>query len=114
MLLDRVAAVVNDGIVLRSDVEQQMPMISERIQQSGQQLPPRNVLRQQVLERLVLQELQMQRAERLGLKVSDEMVNTRAHRRRRSATTSSSATCRPRSRHRASTTATTATKSAAR
>ena len=75
VLLDRVAAVVNDGLVLRSEVEKQMATVSARIQQSGQQLPPRNVLRQQVLERLVLQELQMQRAERLGLKVSDEMVN---------------------------------------
>ncbi len=76
VLLDRVAAVVNDGLVLRSEVEKQMATVSARIQQSGQQLPPRNVLRQQVLERLVLQELQMQRAERLGLKISDEMVNT--------------------------------------
>ncbi|HET9693123.1 MAG TPA: peptidylprolyl isomerase [Steroidobacteraceae bacterium] len=75
VLLDRVAAVVNDGIVLRSDVERQMQVISERIQQQGQQLPPRNVLRQQVLERLVLQELQMQRAERLGIKIPDEAVN---------------------------------------
>jgi peptidyl-prolyl cis-trans isomerase SurA len=75
VLLDRVAAVVNDGIVLRSDVEQQLDTISDRLQKAGQQLPPRNVLRQQVLERLVLQELQMQRAERLGLKVSDEMIN---------------------------------------
>jgi peptidyl-prolyl cis-trans isomerase SurA len=75
VLLDRVAAVVNDGIVLRSDVEQQITLISDRLQKAGQQLPPRNVLRQQVLERLVLQELQMQRAERLGLKASDEMVN---------------------------------------
>jgi len=75
VLLNRVAAVVNDGLVLRSDVERQMSVVSARIQQSGQQVPPRNVLRQQVLERLVLQELQMQRAERLGLKISDEMVN---------------------------------------
>ena len=75
VLLDRVAAVVNDGIVLRGDVEQQMQAISSRIQQQGQQLPPRNVLRQQVVERLVLQELQMQRAERLGIKVPDEAVN---------------------------------------
>ncbi|HET7201829.1 MAG TPA: peptidylprolyl isomerase [Steroidobacteraceae bacterium] len=75
ILLDRVAAVVNDGIVLRSDVERQMQTIGERIQQQGQQLPPRNVLRQQVLERLVLQELQMQRAERLGIKIPDEAVN---------------------------------------
>ena len=75
VLLDRVAAVVNDGVVLRSDVEQQLNLVSARLQQAGQQLPPRNVLRQQVLERLVLQELQMQRADRLGLKASDEMVN---------------------------------------
>jgi peptidyl-prolyl cis-trans isomerase SurA len=75
VLLDRVAAVVNDGIVLRSDVETQMEVIGQRIQQQGQQLPPRNVLRQQVLERLVLQELQMQRAERLGIKIPDEAVN---------------------------------------
>lgn len=75
VLLDGVAAVVNDGVVLRSDVEQQLDLISSRLQKAGQQLPPRNVLRQQVLERLVLQELQMQRADRLGLKASDEMVN---------------------------------------
>ena len=52
-----------------------MQVISERIQQQGQQLPPRNILRQQVLERLVLQELQMQRADRLGIKIPDEMLN---------------------------------------
>jgi peptidyl-prolyl cis-trans isomerase SurA len=75
VLLDRVAAVVNDGIVLTSEVDRQTATVSERIQQAGQQLPPRNVLRQQVLERLVLQELQMQRADRLGIKVSDEMIN---------------------------------------
>jgi peptidyl-prolyl cis-trans isomerase SurA len=75
VLLDGVAAVVNDGIVLKSEVEAQMETISQRIQQAGQQLPPRNILRQQVLERLVLQEVQLQRADRLGLKVSDEMLN---------------------------------------
>ncbi|MGB5104353.1 MAG: peptidylprolyl isomerase [Steroidobacteraceae bacterium] len=75
VLLDRIVAVVNDGIVLGSDLEQQMRVISDRIEQQGQQLPPRNILRQQVLERLVLQELQMQRAERLGIQVSDEALN---------------------------------------
>lgn len=75
VLLDRIVAVVNDGIVLGSDLEQQMRVISDRIEQQGQQLPPRNILRQQVLERLVLQELQMQRAERLGVQISDEALN---------------------------------------
>jgi len=75
VLIDRVAAVVNDGIVLVSDLDRQQQLISDRLQQAGQQLPPANILRQQVLERLVMQELQMQRADRLGVKVSDEMVN---------------------------------------
>jgi peptidyl-prolyl cis-trans isomerase SurA len=76
ILLDSVAAVVNDGIVLRGELEQQVRQISDRIQQQGQQLPPQNILRQQVLERLVLQEVQMQRADRLGIKISDEMLNS--------------------------------------
>jgi peptidyl-prolyl cis-trans isomerase SurA len=76
VLLDRVVAVVNDGIVLQSDLDQQSEQISKRIQQQGQQPPPRSVLRQQVLERLVLQELQLQRADRLGIQITDEMLNT--------------------------------------
>ena len=75
VLLDRIAAVVNDGIVLRSDLDQQVRVIADRLEQQGQQMPPRNLLRQQVLERLVMQEIQMQRADRLGIKVSDEMLN---------------------------------------
>jgi peptidyl-prolyl cis-trans isomerase SurA len=76
VLLDSVAAVVNDGIVLRGELEQQVRAISDRIQQQGQQLPPQNILRQQVLERLVLQEVQVQRADRLGIKITDEMLNS--------------------------------------
>jgi len=75
VLIDRVAAVVNDGIVLVSDLDRQQQLISDRLQQAGQQLPPAKILRQQVLERLIVQEIQMQRAERLGIKVSDEVVN---------------------------------------
>ena len=74
-LLDRVAAVVNDGIVLQSELEEQMLVIAQRLKQQGLELPPQNVLRQQVLERLVLQEIQMQRAKRAGIRVSDENLN---------------------------------------
>lgn len=73
--LDRVVAVVNDGIVLQSSLDQQMQLISTRLQQAGQQQPPRDILRQQVLERLVLQEIQVQRATRAGIKISDEQLN---------------------------------------
>jgi peptidyl-prolyl cis-trans isomerase SurA len=73
--LDRVAAVVNDGIVLQSSLDRQVQVVSERLQQAGQQMPPRDILRQQVLERLIVQEIQMQRAARLGIKVPDEQLN---------------------------------------
>src|SRR2546430_2533325 len=74
-LLDRVAAIVNDGVVLNSELDAQVEAVSGRLRQQKLELPPQNVLRQQVLERLVLQEIQMQRANRAGVKVSDETVN---------------------------------------
>jgi peptidyl-prolyl cis-trans isomerase SurA len=74
-LLDRVVAIVNDGVVLNSDLDQQIQLVTERLHQQRLELPPQNVLRQQVLERLVVQELQIQRAQHDGLKVTDEMLN---------------------------------------
>jgi peptidyl-prolyl cis-trans isomerase SurA len=74
-LLDRVVAIVNDGVVLNSDLDAQVDIVSERLRQQKLELPPQNVLRQQVLERLVLQEIQLQRANHAGVKVSDEMLN---------------------------------------
>ena len=75
-LLDRVAAVVNDGVVLNSELDEQIEVISERLRNQKLELPPQNVLRQQVLERLVLQEIQAQRATKAGLKVPDETLNS--------------------------------------
>ena len=75
-LLDRVAAIVNDGVVLNSELDVQIEVISERLRAQKLELPPQNILRQQVLERLVLQEIQMQHANHAGVKVSDEMLNS--------------------------------------
>jgi peptidyl-prolyl cis-trans isomerase SurA len=74
-LLDRVAAIVNDGVVLNSELEMQVALVAERLRAQKLELPPQNVLRQQVLERLVLQEIQLQRANHAGVKVADETVN---------------------------------------
>ncbi|MGH9576945.1 MAG: peptidylprolyl isomerase, partial [Terriglobales bacterium] len=73
--LDRVIAIVNDGVVLQSQLDTQTRLIMERLGAQGVPLPPADVVRQQVLERLVVQEIQIQRADRLGVKVSDEMLN---------------------------------------
>ena len=74
-LLDRMVAIVNDGVVLNSDLDAQVDAVSERLRQQKLELPPQNVLRQQVLERLVLQEIQLQHATHAGVKVTDEMLN---------------------------------------
>jgi peptidyl-prolyl cis-trans isomerase SurA len=76
VLLDRVAAVVNDGVVLNSELDDQVASVSERLRAQKLELPAQNVLRQQVLERLILQEIQAQRASRAGLKVPDEALNS--------------------------------------
>lgn len=75
VMLDRVVAVVNDGVVLDSELSDQVAAVTERLQAQKLELPPENVLRQQVLERLVLQEIQTQRATRAGLKVPDDALN---------------------------------------
>lgn len=75
VLLDRIAAIVNDGVVLMSELDQQTEQIIERLREQNTELPPRNVLRRQILERLIIEEIQMQRAQRLGIEVSDEMLN---------------------------------------
>ncbi|HZF16797.1 MAG TPA: peptidylprolyl isomerase [Steroidobacteraceae bacterium] len=75
ILLDRIAAIVNDGVVLKSELDEQTSVVVQRIEQQNKEVPPLSVLRQQILDRLVLQEIQWQRANRIGIKVSDEMVN---------------------------------------
>jgi peptidyl-prolyl cis-trans isomerase SurA len=73
--LDRVIAIVNDGVVLQSQLDDQSTLITDRLREQGSQLPPADVIREQVLERLILQEIQVQRATRLGVQVPDEMLN---------------------------------------
>ena len=52
-----------------------MDAVTKRLQEQKVELPPQSVLRQQVLDRLILQEIQSQRAKRVGLTISDEQLN---------------------------------------
>ncbi|MEN7343007.1 MAG: peptidylprolyl isomerase [Pseudomonadota bacterium] len=74
VLLDRIVAVVNDGVVLQSELDNQVTAIAKQLA-GTEQLPPENVLREQILERLIVDQLQLQRAERMGIRISDEMLN---------------------------------------
>jgi peptidyl-prolyl cis-trans isomerase SurA len=74
-MLDGVAAVVNEGVVLKSELSRQTEIITDRARKEELQLPPPGVLREQVLERLILEQIQLQRAERVGIQISDQMLN---------------------------------------
>jgi len=75
-MLDRIAAIVNDGLVLKSELDAQMDSVSKRLTDQRIELPSQSVLKQQVLDRLIVQEIQMQRAKHVGLTVSDEQLNS--------------------------------------
>jgi peptidyl-prolyl cis-trans isomerase SurA len=74
-MLDRIAAIVNDGLVLKSELDAQMDAVTKRLQEQKVELPSQSVLKQQVLDRLIVQEIQTQHAKRVGLTVSDEQLN---------------------------------------
>ena len=75
--IDGIAAIVNEGVVLKSQLREQTALIIERASRANppMQLPPANILREQLLERLIIKEIQLQRAERIGLQISDQAVN---------------------------------------
>ncbi|HEY0333815.1 MAG TPA: peptidylprolyl isomerase [Stenotrophomonas sp.] len=73
--LDRIAAIVDEDVILQSELDR--ALVNVRSQYAGRenQLPPPDVLQRQVLERLVLVKLQVGRAEGSGIRVTDEELN---------------------------------------
>lgn len=69
--MDKVAAVVNNGVVLESDVNSLMQSVKLNAQQAGQQLPDDATLRSQILERLIADNLLLQMAQKMGITISD-------------------------------------------
>ena len=74
-MLDGIAAIVNDGVVLKSELHLQTQTITKRARDQDMQLPPPGILEEQVLESLIVKRIQLQRADRIGIQVSDQMLN---------------------------------------
>jgi len=70
--LDRIAAIVDDDVILQSELQQAINNIRAQYASAPYQLPPQEVLERQVLERLVLVKLQVARAENSGIRVGEE------------------------------------------
>lgn len=73
--LDRIVAVVNDSVVLQSELDRSLALSRKQLAERRIAPPPEDVLRTQVLERLVLTRVQTQRAQEAGIRVDDRELN---------------------------------------
>ncbi|MBD0412862.1 peptidylprolyl isomerase SurA [Pseudoalteromonas distincta] len=73
--IDKVIGVVNQGVILKSEVDTIIDRVKKQAQEQGQQLPKDETLRVQAVERLVNQALMIQMAERMGLQISDSQLD---------------------------------------
>ena len=73
--LDRIVAVVENDIIMQSELDIQLRTVVGQMKEQDVKLPPSNVLENQVLERMILTKIQLQRAESTGIRVDDETLN---------------------------------------
>ncbi|QFT86019.1 Chaperone SurA precursor [Halomonas sp. THAF12] len=73
--LDRIVAVVNDGAIMASQLEDRFVQTKRQLNTQGVDLPPDRVLREQILDRLVVEEIQLQMAREANLSVDDTELN---------------------------------------
>lgn len=74
-LLDGIAAIVNDDVVMLSELRTETEMIYQQLLHAQNQAPPRDALARQVLERLILDKLQLAIAQRAGAEVSESELD---------------------------------------
>ena len=74
-LIDRVIAVVDSGVIMESELNQRVQDIIGRLRSEGTELPPKELLEEQVLERLIIEEIQLQIGDSAGVKISDAELN---------------------------------------
>ncbi|MBT5332230.1 MAG: molecular chaperone SurA [Porticoccaceae bacterium] len=73
--LDRIVAIVDDGVVTKSQLDDRLDAIRQRFVQDPTQLPPADVLREQIIERLIIEEVQLQLAARSGVRPASGQVD---------------------------------------
>ncbi|WP_409158527.1 peptidylprolyl isomerase SurA [Pectobacterium sp. B2J-2] len=74
-VVDKVAAVVDNGVVLESDVNGLLQSVKLNAQQAGQQLPDDATLRHQIIDRLIMDNIILQMAQKMGIQVTDEQLD---------------------------------------
>ena len=73
--LDRVVAIVDNDVIMQSQLDARLREVQQTIAKRGAALPPQDVLSQQVLERLIIENIQLQIGDRSGIRITDEELN---------------------------------------
>ena len=73
--LDRIVAVVNEDVIMKSELENKIYTINEKMKEQGANTPPESILKRQVLNNLIQNRIQLQLATKIGIKVNDENLN---------------------------------------
>ncbi|MFP3014415.1 MAG: peptidylprolyl isomerase SurA [Arsenophonus sp.] len=73
--LDKVNTIVNDSIILQSDIENMLNIVRINSKNSEQQIPDENILRYQILERLIIDEIILQIAKKIQIKIPDQEID---------------------------------------
>ena len=73
--LDRIVAVVNDDVIMQSELLVRLDLIRTGLEEAGTPAPPDDVLARQVLERLIVDRIQLQLAEEYDLRIGDDELN---------------------------------------
>ena len=74
-ILDRVAIIVDDGVVMESQIQNTLASVMDSYNNDNIQMPPIEILLDQIKDKLIIEELQLQLADRAGVKISDAELN---------------------------------------
>ena len=73
--MDRIIAIVDKNAITEQELENKVQTVSNQLEKQGKQLPSEKILRKQILERLIVDNLQLQLAEQIGIKVTDTQLD---------------------------------------
>ena len=73
--IDRIAIIVDEGIIMESELNEALENTVKNFEESGERLPPREILFSRVTERLIMDEILLQKGEKFGIRISDQELN---------------------------------------
>ena len=74
-MLDQVVAIVDDDVIMASELRERVQGITQTLQSRGMELPPEDVLIRETLDRLIIESIQLQMGNRVGARISDAQLN---------------------------------------